>query len=114
MPTPASAIGVFDSGLGGLTVVRELLRVLPREPIVYLGDTARVPYGNKSRETVVKFSTENVLFLLHHDVKAVVVACHNCEGGILETIKEYGLDMKMELFSEYVAAAMDLGAGSAE
>lgn len=76
MPTNHSAIGVFDSGIGGLTVVRELLRVLPRESIVYLGDTARVPYGNKSRETVQKFSTENVLFLLHHDVKLIVVACH--------------------------------------
>ncbi len=75
-----SAIGVFDSGIGGLTVVRELLRVLPDEPIVYLGDTARVPYGNKSRETVVKFSTENVLFLLHHDVKLIIVACHTASS----------------------------------
>ena len=74
------AIGVFDSGIGGLTVVRELLRALPDEPIVYLGDTARVPYGNKSRETVVKFSTENVLFLLHHDVKLIIIACHTASS----------------------------------
>lgn len=80
MPTRSSAIGVFDSGIGGLTVVRELLRVLPGEPIVYLGDTARVPYGNKSRETVVKFSTENVLFLLHHDVKLIIIACHTASS----------------------------------
>jgi len=76
MPAAGSAIGVFDSGIGGLTVVKELVRVLPHEPIVYLGDTARVPYGNKSRQTVVKFSLENVLFLLRHDVKLIVVACH--------------------------------------
>ena len=75
-----SAIGIFDSGIGGLTVVRELLRALPGEPIVYLGDTARVPYGNKSRETVVKFSTENVLFLLHHDVKLIIIACHTASS----------------------------------
>jgi glutamate racemase len=76
MPTPGSAIGVFDSGIGGLTVVRELIRAMPSESLVYLGDTARVPYGNKSRETVQKFSTENTLFLLHHDVKLIVIACH--------------------------------------
>ena len=83
MPTRGSAIGVFDSGIGGLTVVRELLRALPQEPVVYLGDTARVPYGNKSRETVVKFSTENVLFLLHHDVKLIVIACHTASSFAL-------------------------------
>ncbi len=86
---PASAIGVFDSGIGGLTVVKELLRVLPREPIVYLGDTARVPYGNKSRETVLKFSTENVLFLLHHDVKLVVIACHTSSSFALPVLERY-------------------------
>ena len=78
-----SAIGVFDSGIGGLTVVRELLKILPEEPIVYLGDTARVPYGNKSRETVLKFSTENVLFLLHHDVKLTIIACHTSSSFAL-------------------------------
>jgi len=82
-----SAVGIFDSGIGGLTVVRELIKILPQEPIVYLGDTARVPYGNKSRETVLKFSTENVLFLLHHDVKLVIIACHTASSfalGFLE------------------------------
>ena len=89
MPTPASAIGVFDSGIGGLTVVKELLRVLPRERIVYLGDTARVPYGNKSRETVVKFSTENVLFLLRHDVKLIIVACHTASSFALPFLERH-------------------------
>ncbi len=84
-----SAIGVFDSGIGGLTVVRELLKALPREPVVYLGDTARVPYGNKSRETVVKFSTENVLFLLHHDVKLIVIACHTASSFALPFLERH-------------------------
>ena len=84
-----SAIGVFDSGIGGLTVVRELLRILPHEPIVYLGDTARVPYGNKSRETVLKFSTENVLFLLHHDVKLIVIACHTSSSFALPFLEKH-------------------------
>jgi glutamate racemase len=89
LPTPGSAIGVFDSGIGGLTVVRELLRTLPSEPIVYLGDTARVPYGNKSRETVVKFSTENVLFLLHHDVKLIIIACHTASSFALPFLERH-------------------------
>ena len=84
-----SAIGVFDSGIGGLTVVRELLKILPREPVVYLGDTARVPYGNKSRETVQKFSTENVLFLLHHDVKLVIIACHTATSFALPFLERH-------------------------
>ncbi len=89
MPARASAIGVFDSGIGGLTVVRELARLLPAEPIVYLGDTARVPYGNKSRETVLKFSTENVLFLLHHDVKLVVIACHTASSYAMPFLERH-------------------------
>ena len=58
------SIGVFDSGVGGLTVVKELMRLLPNEKIIYYGDTARVPYGIKSRQTIVKFSLENILFLM--------------------------------------------------
>ncbi len=84
-----SSIGVFDSGIGGLTVMRELLKILPRESIVYLGDTARVPYGNKSRETVLKFSTENVLFLLHHRVKLVVIACHTASSYALPFLERH-------------------------
>ena len=83
------AIGVFDSGIGGLTVVRELLRIMPQEPVVYLGDTARVPYGNKSRETVLKFSTENVLFLLQHDVKLIVIACHTASSFALPFLEKH-------------------------
>jgi glutamate racemase len=71
---------VFDSGIGGLTVLRELLRTLPDESFVYFGDTARVPYGNKSAETVLRFSRENVHFLLGRGVKMVVVACNTASA----------------------------------
>src|SRR5689334_24962204 len=69
-------IGVFDSGLGGLTAVRELLRTLPAESIVYFGDTARLPYGAKSRDTVTRFSLEIAAFLVRQNVKAMLVACN--------------------------------------
>lgn len=70
-------IGVFDSGLGGLTVMKELMRQLPQEDIVYFGDTARVPYGTKSKESIVRFSKENTQILLKYRVKVVVVACNS-------------------------------------
>ncbi len=71
-----NAIGVFDSGLGGLTVVKEIIKLLPNENIVYFGDTARVPYGGRSNEIIKKFSEENVNFLLKKNVKCIVIACH--------------------------------------
>ncbi|MCG7657396.1 glutamate racemase [Wielerella bovis] len=69
-------IGVFDSGVGGLTVVRALMERLPNENIVYFGDTARVPYGVKSRNTIEEFTMQIVEFLLQHQVKALVIACN--------------------------------------
>src|SRR3989338_5500299 len=84
-----SAIGVFDSGVGGLTVVRELIRQLPRETIIYFGDTARVPYGIKSRETIIRFSIENILFLLKQDVKLICVACNTVSSCALPVIKSH-------------------------
>jgi glutamate racemase len=81
------AIGVFDSGVGGLTVARELIRQLPSEDIVYFGDTARVPYGIKSRETIVRFSIENILFLLKHNVKLICVACNTASSVALPVLK---------------------------
>ena len=85
-------IGVFDSGIGGLTVVRELMRQLPNESIVYFGDTARVPYGPKSPETVVRYSREITNFLRDQGVKAVVVACNTATAHALPTLKkEYDL-----------------------
>ena len=79
-------IGVFDSGLGGLTTVRELFRTLPAESVVYFGDTARVPYGNKSRATVTRFSLEIASFLVRQDVKCLVVACNTSSCYALEPL----------------------------
>ncbi len=83
-----NAIGVFDSGLGGLTVVKELMRQLPYEDIVYFGDTARVPYGSKSKESIIRFSIENTATLLKYNVKMVVVACNSSTGYALPTLTE--------------------------
>ncbi|MFH0791242.1 MAG: glutamate racemase [Candidatus Omnitrophota bacterium] len=83
------SIGVFDSGVGGLTVVKELSKHLPYEDIIYFGDTARVPYGIKSRETVIRFSIENILFLLRHDVKLICVACNTVSSLALPVIKNH-------------------------
>jgi glutamate racemase len=83
------SIGVFDSGVGGLTVAKELIRQLPNENIVYFGDTARVPYGIKSRETVIRFSIENILFLHKHDVKLICVACNTASSVALPVIKKH-------------------------
>lgn len=69
------AIGVFDSGLGGLSAVKELMNVLPSENIVYFGDTGRVPYGNRSRDTIIKYAQQDVNFLLKNNVKVIIAAC---------------------------------------
>jgi glutamate racemase len=79
-------IGVFDSGIGGLTVVRELMALLPHESIVYFGDTARVPYGTKSPEVVRSFALQDTRFLLKQGVKLVVVACHTASSVALEDL----------------------------
>ena len=81
-------IGVFDSGVGGLTVAREIMRNLPHEKIVYFGDTARVPYGSKSKETILRYSRQIVRFLQTQEVKAIVVACNTASALALETISE--------------------------
>jgi len=87
-PTGAgSPIGVFDSGIGGLTVVAALRQKLPAEPIVYLGDTARVPYGNKSPETVLRYTRRNLAFLRGRGVKAVVVACNTASALALPRLE---------------------------
>ena len=87
-------IGVFDSGVGGLTVAREIMRQLPNERIVYFGDTARVPYGNKSRDTVTRYSKQIVRFLQSRDVKTIVVACNTASAYALDEI-EHTLDIPM-------------------
>ena len=80
-------IGVFDSGVGGLTVAREIMRQMPNERIVYFGDTARVPYGSKSKETITKYSRQIVRFLLAQNVKAIAVACNTASAYALETLE---------------------------
>jgi glutamate racemase len=81
-------IGVFDSGVGGLTVVRELVELIPGEDIVYFGDTARVPYGTKSAETVVKFAREDLGFLKSRDVKLIVIACNTASSVALPLLAD--------------------------
>jgi len=82
------AIGVFDSGIGGLTVAHELMMRLPNEEIVYLGDTARLPYGTKSPETVLRFLRENLAFLKRKNVKMIVVACNTASSVALPKLLE--------------------------
>ena len=81
-------IGVFDSGVGGLTVAREIMRQIPNEKIIYFGDTARVPYGSKSKETVTRFSRQIVRFLQTHRVKTIVVACNTASAYALEDLEK--------------------------
>jgi glutamate racemase len=80
-------IGVFDSGLGGITVVKEIHKVLPKEKIIYLGDTARVPYGTRSKDTVVKFSLENTKFLEKFKIKFLLIACNTASALAYEEVK---------------------------
>lgn len=87
VPGPAQPIGVFDSGVGGLTVVRALLSHLPLERLVYLGDTARVPYGTRSPQTVVRYSRNAAGFLLRRQVKVVLVACNTASAAALPALQ---------------------------
>ncbi|MDD3766528.1 MAG: glutamate racemase [Eubacteriales bacterium] len=80
-------IGIFDSGLGGLTVVKSVFDILPGESIVYFGDTGRVPYGTRSRETIIKYSAQDVNFLLTKDVKGIIIACGTASSVALEHVK---------------------------
>ncbi len=83
-----AAIGVFDSGVGGLTVAREIMRHLPNEKIIYFGDTARVPYGSKSKETIIHYSSQIINFLQTHQVKAIVIACNTASALALEEVSK--------------------------
>lgn len=88
-------IGIFDSGIGGLTVVSQIMKLLPDESIIYFGDTARVPYGTKSDRTVLEFAWEDSRFLLQHDVKIIVVACNTASAVALEELNRY---LKVPIF----------------
>jgi glutamate racemase len=80
-------IGVFDSGVGGLTVFREITRVLPREPLIYLGDSARVPYGTKSPATIIRYSLEAARHLLSRNIRMLVVACNTATAAALPALQ---------------------------
>lgn len=80
-------IGVFDSGVGGLTVAREIMRQIPNERIVYFGDTARVPYGSKSKETITKYSRQIIRFLQTENVKAIVIACNTASAFAIDDLQ---------------------------
>jgi glutamate racemase len=84
----AGPVGVFDSGIGGLTVVAEIMKQLPDEEIVYFGDTARLPYGPKSRETVTQFAIQDAELLLRHHVKNIVVACNTASAIAIGVLRE--------------------------
>ena len=80
-------IGIFDSGLGGLTTVKRLTELMPRESIIYLGDTGRVPYGSRSRETIIKYARQDAAFLLGHSIKAMVIACNTvCSSATVRDV----------------------------
>lgn len=81
-------IGVFDSGIGGLTVVKALRKILPNEDIIYFGDTARVPYGSKSSETITRFAFQDARFLVARQVKMIIVACHSVSSVSLEDLRK--------------------------
>lgn len=81
------SIGIFDSGLGGLTVMKEVMKTFPKENIIYFGDTGRVPYGTKSRETIIKYSNQDVRFLESRDVKYIIIACGTASSVALSDIR---------------------------
>jgi len=100
-------IGVFDSGIGGLTVVKEIMKQLPNETLYYLGDTARAPYGSKTKETIIRFSREIVTFLLKKDVKIIVVACNTSSAlALRELRKEFKINI-IGVIEAGARAAMD-------
>lgn len=81
-------IGVFDSGLGGLTVLKEIMELIPTESVVYFGDSGRAPYGIKSKETVIKYTFQDMRFLLNQDIKMIVIACNTACACSLERLKD--------------------------
>lgn len=105
-------IGVFDSGLGGLTVVRELMAAMPGEDIVYLGDTARVPYGIKSLETVQRFALEDATFLRRFNPKLLVVACNTASAAAIDVLRA-NMDVEVvDVIAPGASAAVEATAGA--
>lgn len=101
-------IGIFDSGIGGLTVVKEVAKLLPNEQIIYFGDTARVPYGGKSKETITNFSIEIMEFLMKQNVKAVIVACNSVSSNSYdELVKIFDIPI-IEVVTPGVMASLEV------
>ena len=100
------AIGIFDSGLGGLTVAREIMKLLPNENIVYFGDTGRVPYGTKGRDTIRKYALQDERFLLSHNVKMIVAACGTVSSVAADTAETLPVPF-VEVVSHSVRAAVE-------
>jgi glutamate racemase len=105
MKHSSKAIGIFDSGVGGLTVMKELMRTLPNERFIYFGDTARVPYGNKSPQTIIRYSIESTICLLDKNIKFLVVACN--------TISAFALIKLSHLFNIPILGVIEPGAEKA-
>jgi len=103
--TYSNAIGVFDSGIGGLTVMKQMITVMPNENMIYFGDTARVPYGEKSPETIIRYSIENAIFLMEYNIKVLVVACN--------TASAYALVKLQHLFKIPVVGVIESGVDKA-
>ncbi len=99
------AIGIFDSGLGGLTVTREIIKLLPCENVVYFGDTGRVPYGTKGRDTIRKYALQDERFLLSHNVKLIVAACGTVSSVAADTAEQLPVPF-VEVVSHSVKAAV--------
>lgn len=98
-------IGVFDSGIGGLSVLRQLIRFMPYEKFVYFGDTARVPYGNKSEETVRRYSKQCAEFMIRKNVKLIVIACNTASAIAMEAVREISGDVPVIGMIEPAAGA---------
>ena len=101
-------IGVFDSGLGGLTAVRALRQILPEENLIYFGDTARVPYGGRSKETLLKYARQDVRFLKSFDLKAIVIACGTVSTTSLDTLQQENSPFELDEGEKVEARIFDL------
>jgi glutamate racemase len=88
MPHPSDPIGLFDSGVGGLTVMKQVMKLLPHERLIYFGDIARVPYGNKGKETIIRYSIENTVSLLDKKIKLLIVACNTATASALPKLHQ--------------------------
>lgn len=101
-------IGIFDSGLGGLTVVKEIKKLLPNISLIYLGDTARIPYGTRSKETIKKFAKEDTQFLISKKVNLIVVACNTVSSLAIDVVKEYSNVPVFEVIKPAIKKALEI------